>query len=348
MYDSKLGYRWDQFKNEELNKQNVNPYFPTDVNPNEQFQLPDESQSTVPQGYVTDEQYKAPVKAATSQQQAAAQKAKTAKDQFSYMTPDKLAMLQSLFTRAGVPTMTPFVQAPDYVKQEAAFADPTRQYAAVAEQANMQNQGLRTFGRPQANLAGASQIAGKQLEAISNIGAATNMQNVGIANQVNATNTALENQNLAQRAQAANMLGEMNNKYNLENFSMRDAADKQTLAAYQNAFMNRAMLDMVNKSNPYYAMDPITGRATFKGGKNPFNSSAGSAASTLDTYPKALRYALDTLGFPQDKAEKWAESMLSGKSTRTTTDSNYDGYPDKQVASMMGAVNPFLAMFGQR
>jgi hypothetical protein len=348
MFDSKLGYRWDQFKNEELKKQNVNPYFPTEIDPNEQFQLPDESQSTIPQGYVTDEEYKAPVKAATPQQQAVAQKAKPAKDQFSYMTPDKLAMLQSLFTRAGVPTMTPFVQAPDYVKQEAAFADPTRQYAAVAEQANMQNQGLRTFGRPQANLAGASQIAGKQLEAISNIGAATNMQNVGIANQVNATNTALENQNLAQRAQAANMLGEMVNKYNLENFSMRDAADKQTLAAYQNAFMNRSMLDMVNKSNPYYAMDPITGRATFKGGKNPFNSTTGSSAAGMNTYPDLLAYATKTLGMPQAMAEKWAESQLSGKSTRTTTDSNYDGYPDKQVASMMGAVNPFLAMFGQR
>ncbi len=273
---------------------------------------------------------------------------KQSADRFSYMTPDKLAMLQSLFTRAGVPTMTPFVQAPDYVKQEAAFADPTRQYAAVAEQANMQNQGLRTFGRPQANLAGASQIAGKQLEAISNIGAATNMQNVGIANQVNATNTALENQNLAQRAQAANMLGEMVNKYNLENFSMRDAADKQTLAAYQNAFMNRAMLDMVNRSNPYYAMDPITGRSTFKGGKNPFNSTTGSSAAGMNTYPDLLAYATKTLGMPQAMAEKWAESQLSGKSTRTTTDSNYDGYPDKQVASMMGAVNPFLAMFGQR
>lgn len=348
MYDAKLGYRWDQFKNEELKKQNANPYFPTEINPNEQFQLPDESQSTIPQGYVTDEQYKVPVKAATPQQQAAVQKAKTAKDQFAYMTPDKLAMLQSLFTRAGVPTMTPFVQAPDYVKQEAVFADPTRQYAAVAEQANMQNQGMRTFGRPQANLAASSQIAGKQLEAISNIGAATNMQNVGIANQVNATNTALENQNLAQRAQAANMLGEMNNKYNLENFSMRDAADKQTLAAYQNAFMNRAMLDMVNRSNPYYAMDPITGRSTFKGGKNPFNSPTGSSAAGMNTYPDLLSYATKTLGMPQAMAEKWAESMLSGKSTRTTTDSNYDGYPDKQVASMMGAVNPFLAMFGQR
>jgi hypothetical protein len=129
---------------------------------------------------------------------------------------------------------------------------------------------------------------------------------------------------------------------------MRDAADKQTLAAYQNAFMNRSMLDMVNKSNPYYAMDPITGRATFKGGKNPFNSTTGSSAAGMNTYPDLLAYATKTLGMPQAMAEKWAESQLSGKSTRTTTDSNYDGYPDKQVASMMGAVNPFLAMFGQR
>lgn len=262
------------------------------------------------------------------------------------LMPDKAALLQGLFTRAGIPTLTPFVQAPDYVLPETVFADPTRQYAAVAEQANMQNQGLRTFGRPQANLAGASQIAGKQLEAISNIGAQTNMQNASIANQANAVNAATINQNMAARAQAANMLGEMNNKYNLENFSMRDAADKQILAAYQNAFANRAKVDALNKTSPYFNIDPRTGLQVQKAGVDIANlATNGKPTGDSDPFKQYMalkQRALDS-GMNEKEAEDYIKQLLGANKTTSTYGSS--GALDKtaivQRQMMAGLANLF-------
>ena len=253
-------------------------------------------------------------------------KQKVARDPGTGMLrPDKAALLQSLFSRAGIPSLTPFMQAPDYVLPETVFADPTRQYAAVAEQANMQNQALRTFGRPQANLAGASQIAGKQLEAISNIGAQTNAQNAGIANQANAVNAATINQNLMARAQAANQLGEMSNKYNLENFSLSDAADKQTLAAYQNAFANRAKLDALNKTSPYFNIDPRTGFQTMKPGIDiaqlATNGKAGAGES--DPFKQYMAYKKRALaeGMSEKEAEDYIKQLLGANKTTSTYNS---------------------------
>ena len=262
------------------------------------------------------------------------------------LMPDKAALLQGLFTRAGIPTLTPFVQAPDYVLPETVFADPTRQYAAVAEQANMQNQGLRTFGRPQANLAGASQIAGKQLEAISNIGAQTNMQNASIANQANAVNAATINQNMAARAQAANMLGDMNNKYNLEKFSMRDAADKQILAAYQNAFANRAMVHALTKTSSYFNIDPRTGLQVQKAGVDIANlATNGKPTGDSDPFKQYMalkQRALDS-GMNEKEAEDYIKQLLGANKTTSTYGSS--GALDKtaivQRQMMAGLANLF-------
>jgi hypothetical protein len=354
MYDSKLGYRWDQFKNEELKKQQyTNPYFPSDINPNEEFQLPPEvAQNNVPAGYVRDEDYVPAAKDVAEDTQPTGPTAGSAGAGYNpknarMMRPDKAAILQSLITRAGIPTMSPFVQAPDYVLPETVFADPTRQYAALAEQANMQNQGLRTFGRPQSYLAGSSQIAGKQLEGIANIDAATNAQNVGIANQANAVNAATINQNLAQKAQAANMLAEMSNKYNLENFSMRDAAEKQTLAAYQNAFGNRAKLDALNKTSEYFDIDPRTGFQVLKPGVDISQLiMSGKGSSNTDPYAaiaEQIKKGMDA-GLSKEDASKFAMEMLKGNRTTSTYGAN--GSLSKTQRQMLSGLSSLLGPMG--
>lgn len=267
-------------------------------------------------------------------------------DRTRMMLPDKAAILQSLFTRAGIPTLSPFVQAPDYVLPETVFADPTRQYAAVAEQANMQNQGLRSFGRPQSYLAGSSQIAGKQLEAIANIDAATNAQNVGIANQANAVNAATINQNLAQRAQAANQLAEMSNKYNLENFSMKDAADKQTLAAYQNAFANRSRLDAINKTDQYFTIDPNTGMAVQKQGSVDLTSNKGTDA-TADPFKQYMSLKQQALaaGMTEEEAKDYIKQMM-GNTNKTTTSYNQAGVLNKSSKVQSNMLAALASLYG--
>lgn len=289
--------------------------------------------------------------AAEQSQQTAATKAvekKQARDpRTGMLLPDKAAILQGLFTRAGVPTLTPFVQAPDYTLPETVFADPTRQYAALSEQANMQNQGLRTFGRPQSYLAGSSQIAGKQMEAIANIDAATNAQNVGIANQANAVNAATINQNLAQRAQAANQLAEMSNKYNLENFTMKDAADKQILAAYQNAFANRAKVDALNKTSPYFNIDPYTGMQVQKAGINVADlATSGKPVAEADPFKQymSLKQRALAAGMSDKEAEDYVKQLLSAN--KTTSTYNATGELDKRAVQQRQMLAGLASLFG--
>jgi hypothetical protein len=139
------------------------------------------------------------------------------------------------------------------------------------------------------------------------------------------------------------MLAEMANKYNVENFSMADAASKQTLAAYQNAWNNRAMADMIGKSNPYYMMDPTTGRTIFKGGRNPFVDRAASATSgnPFAAYQSYVDQAMKS-GMTKEQAHDIVAKMFTG-SRSNSVDSNYDGIPDR----MTSAYNPYMAMFNQ-
>jgi hypothetical protein len=259
-----------------------------------------------------------------------------------YLLPDKLAGMQALATRATIPTIKPFVATPGYVKPKAVFMDPTRDYAANAEMANMQMQGMRTFGRPQQFLAGASQVAGRNLAANEANAGAVNKQNVMIANQYETQGAQMDNQYLANRAQASTMYNEMANNALKENFRNQSAADSQLLAAYNNAWNNRAMVDGINATNPYFMIDSRTGFAKQKDPNRDINSMIRGARGTgaaATTYPEMIKYATETLKMPMDKATAWADEQMKQKGRTTTTDKDNDGYPD-----FTSVMNPFMQM----
>lgn len=259
-----------------------------------------------------------------------------------YLLPDKLAGMQALATRATLPTIKPFVATPGYVKPSAVFMDPTRDYAANAEMANMQMQGMRTFGRPQQFLAGASQVAGRNLAANEANAGAVNKQNVMIANQYETQGAQMDNQYLANRAQANTMYNEMANNALKENFRNQGAADNQLLAAYSNAFNNRAMVDGINATNPYFMIDSRTGFAKQKDPNQDINSmirGARGAGAAATTYPEMIKYATETLKMPMDKATAWADEQMKQKGRTTTTDRDNDSYPDFTTV-----MNPFMQL----
>ncbi len=265
-----------------------------------------------------------------------------------YMTPDKLAALQALMTKANLPTIRPFMTTPGYVKPQGVFMDPTRDYAANAEQANMIMQGMRTFSRPQQFLAGASQVAGKTLAANEAAASAVNKQNVMLANQLESQGAAMDNQYMAQRAQAANMYGEMANNAMKENFRNENAANSQMVAAANNAWNNRMMANMTNAANPYFMLDPRSGMVNLKDPNRDVLSmirGASGSGSGMGTYPELLKYATQTLKMPADKAEAWVQKYMEGKSRVTSTDKNNDGYPD--YSTMTQFMMPFMQMMGR-
>lgn len=259
-----------------------------------------------------------------------------------YLLPDKLAAMQALANRATIPTIKPFMATPQYTKPKAVFMDPTRDYAANAEMANMQMQGMGTFGRPQQFLAGASQVAGKTLAANEAAASAVNKQNVMIANQYEQQGAQMDNQYLANRAQANTMYNEMANNALKENFRNQNAADNQLLAATSNAWNNRAMVDGINATNPYFMIDSRTGFAQQKNPNQDIMSQirgARGAGNTPTTYPEMIKYATETLKMPMDKATAWADDQMKAKGRTTTTDKNNDGYPD-----FTQVMNPFMQM----
>lgn len=265
-----------------------------------------------------------------------------------YMTPDKLTALQALMTKANLPTIRPFMTTPGYVKPQGVFMDPTRDYAANAEQANMIMQGMRTFSRPQQFLAGASQVAGKTLAANEAAASAVNKQNVMLANQLESQGAAMDNQYMAQRAQAANMYGEMANNAMKENFRNENAANSQLVAAANNAWNNRMMTNMTNAANPYFMLDPRSGMVNLKDPNRDIVSmikGASGSGSGMSTYPELLKYATQTLKMPADKAEAWVQKYMEGKSRVTSTDKNNDGYPD--YSAMTQYMMPFMQMMGR-
>ena len=266
-----------------------------------------------------------------------------------YLTPDKLTAMQALWTKANLPTIRPYMQTPGYVKPKAVFMDPTRDYAANAEMANMMMQGMRTQARPQQFLAGASQIAGKTLAANEAAASAVNKQNAMIANQYEQQGAMMDNQYMANRAQAANLYGEMANNAMKENFRNDNAANAQMVAAANNAWNNRMMTNMTNAINPYFMLDPRSGMVNLKDPNRDIMSQIQGAKGTGvqgQTYPELLKYATQTLKMPQKEAEEWVKEAMKLKGRSSTTDKNNDGYPD--FTNYSQAMMPFMAAYMQQ
>jgi hypothetical protein len=261
-----------------------------------------------------------------------------------YMSPDLLAGFQALMSRSKLPTLRPFMATPGLSKPTTVFRDPTREYAATAEMANAERQAMATLGRPQNFSAAASQLAGRQIAANANTDANISGQNVMIANQAAQQSAMLDNQYLAQRAQANNLYGQMANEYMKENFRNEDAADKAILASAQNAWNNRMLLDMTNKINPYFAVDPRSGYAGLKDPNRDLlaaiRGARGTGAMGQQTYPEMLKYATEVLKMPADKAEAYVLEAMKAKGRSTTVDKDNDGYPD--MTSYNQAMLPYF------
>lgn len=345
MDDGYWGYRWDAAL-EKAVQRNADRLAQKQIQP---------LKTNIPAPVINREKAMTDVGAGTNGPQPGEARDPKKAEQYGYLAPDRMAAMQAYLNRATLPNLTPFMATPGYVKPRGVFMDPTRDYAANAEMANMQMQALRSMGRPQSVLAGASQIAGKNIQANEAIASAVNRQNAMLANQLEAQGTALDNQYLANRAQANNLYAEMARGLEKENFRNRTAADAQILAARQNMFGNRAMLNMVNNTNPYYAMDPMTGMVNLKATKNPF--SGAPQAGVPQNQEERLKYYLqraNELFGPSGTAatkERWAMQQAGYSNKTTVEDNDNDMYPDRTRTTgfnPMAYLPYFMNMFGNR
>jgi hypothetical protein len=282
---------------------------------------------------------------------------KTTPEKPGFLTPDKL----SLLTAGLIPPQAylPFVSDLPYRQGDLALED----WLSKAQQRQQTyNISANTLGQYQPGTAMASNLsflAGQTGEGVAQDIAQTDSRNVDRANQFMAQELQRKTNNDAYNAAARDKRWEgfVTTKQNLDN-ARRKYLTGITKAA-NNAWANRMYLDMINKVNPIYNVDPRSGLSFFKEGYDQsrlFNSqgSMNSAAGSMSQFP-ALKRQYMTLGMSEPNAEKEAIAQLRG-GRATYSDTDGDGFPNSTRLTMAQQMpgmyrsglmpNPFIQMMG--
>jgi hypothetical protein len=167
---------------------------------------------------------------------------------------------------------------------EPTFYDPNRELAANAEQANITQQYLSTFGSPQAFMANASATQGKALENSANINSRYQNMNVGVANQFSPLQTDIMNKVMAYQADRADKLF-FNNEQGKKAYrnSMRQWLNN--IDRYrENEYQTESNTNLLNQTNPYYDMvyGPKGASLRFRPGINVANLITGNSGGSSD------------------------------------------------------------------
>tara|TARA_B100000900_G_scaffold340877_1_gene303809 strand:- start:17643 stop:20951 length:3309 start_codon:yes stop_codon:yes gene_type:complete len=169
----------------------------------------------------------------------------------------------------GIKKYMPWAPRVDLEEPDAIYADPTRELAAQAEQANIQTQAISQFAGAQAQSARAASIQGQAAKQaadtlnqynVNNIAAANanEQQKVGIRNQEQLTNQQIS-QNLYDQTTVANQ--------QFDNAKLAARTNLRNL--YTNAITNRQKQQNLNALNEQYDINPADGGSlAFKGGRD--------------------------------------------------------------------------------
>ena len=139
------------------------------------------------------------------------------------------------------------------------FLDPTRELAAQSEQANIAAQAASSFAGPQALNARLSQTQGQAAAQAANTLSNINNQNVNIANQFEANQVGVRNQENMLNQQMANRVYDKNVVANQQFDNAKRQAAANTRQQYNAAVTNRWKTDAMNQMYPNYQVGPGSG-----------------------------------------------------------------------------------------
>ena len=144
------------------------------------------------------------------------------------------------------------------------FLDPTRELAAQSEQANIASQAAASFAGPQALNSRLSQIQGQGARAAADTLGRINNQNVNIANQFEANQVGVRNQENMLNQQMANRVYDKNVVANQQFDNAKRQGNANMRQAYNTAVTNRWKTDALNQMYPNYQTRPgIGGRVEY-------------------------------------------------------------------------------------
>jgi hypothetical protein len=265
-----------------------------------------------------------------------------------FLTPDKLALLNAGLNPPKA--YFPFAPPVNFRKGNLTLDD----WLAQAQQrGSMMNTAASTLGQYQPGTALASNLsflAGQTGEGVSQDIATVNSRNVDRANQFMSQEVQRQGYNDMLNAQR---MQELFDKGTITKQQYDNALKKYTSGitrAANNAWGNRMYLDMINKVNPVYNVDPRSGLSYFKQGygTDMFGRTGSGSAPSFSDFSN-LKNQFLKVGMSEANAESEALRRIRGGNT-SYSDTNVDGLPDSVRTTVpggaVGLANAYMNAFG--
>jgi hypothetical protein len=201
------------------------------------------------------------------------------------------------------------------------YLDPTRELANQSEQANLMSSALSQFTGPQATSSRLSSIQGTAAEQAANTLARYNNANVSTANQFEAQNAAIRNQESMMRSKLADELYDQNIVGNQQFKNAKKLANQEVINAFASGTDEAGKIATMNAMYPQYRVNPKTRTVEFTEGKD----SKPELANTFNTYLKmykedygmkdadAIRAAREAMGVTSNSALDVNSILASAK-----------------------------------
>jgi len=181
------------------------------------------------------------------------------KENAKWWLQDNINTMGAVSDLASIKKYMPWEARVDLEEPRPTFLDPTRELAAQSEQANIASQASASFAGPQGlgarNAATQGNAAAQAANTLGNI----NNQNVNIANQFEANQIGVRNQEQAMNQQMATRRYDKNVIANQQYDNAKRQGRKALRDSYTTAITNRAKTDAMNQMYPNYQVDPASG-----------------------------------------------------------------------------------------
>jgi hypothetical protein len=181
------------------------------------------------------------------------------KENAKWWLQDNINTMGAASDLASVKKYMPWEARVDLEEPRPTFLDPTRELAAQSEQANIASQASASFAGPQGlgarNAATQGNAAAQAANTLGNI----NNQNVNIANQFEANQIGVRNQENMLNQQMATRRYDKNVIANQQSDNAKRQGRKALRDSYTTSITNRAKTDAMNQMYPNYQVDPASG-----------------------------------------------------------------------------------------
>ncbi len=169
----------------------------------------------------------------------------------------------------GIKKYMPWAPRVDLEEPDAVYADPTRELAAQAEQANIQTQAIGQFAGAAAQSARSASIQGQAAKQAANTLNQYNVNNIAAANQNEQQKVGIRNQEQLTNQQIGQNLYNETTIANQQFDNAKLAARTNLRNLYTNAITNRQKQQNLNALNEQYDINPADGGSLiFKGGRD--------------------------------------------------------------------------------